>query len=97
MGDGNRPRSDASWGARTDTEGENTMSHTARATCVVTGDRPLNAPEATVVVVVLVLAVLLALAGMPALSVLVLLAETTDSGLRLVRRARSAKRVEAAS
>ncbi|WP_406117640.1 hypothetical protein [Streptomyces sp. NBC_00989] len=73
------------------------MSHTARATCVVTGDRPLNAPEATVVVVVLVLAVLLALAGMPALSVLVLLAETTDSGLRLVRRARSAKRVEAAS
>jgi hypothetical protein len=72
------------------------MSHTARAACVVPGDLPLTAPEATVVVVVLVLAVLLALAGMPALSVLVLLAETTDTGLRLIRRARSGKQAAAA-
>ncbi|KDN74842.1 hypothetical protein DF19_27550 [Streptomyces olindensis] len=63
---------------------------------MVPGDLPLTAPEATVVVVVLVLAVLLALAGMPALSVLVLLAETTDTGLRLIRRARSGKQAEAA-
>ncbi|WP_405814300.1 hypothetical protein OG241_06880 [Streptomyces sp. NBC_01390] len=67
------------------------MSHTVHAACVVPGDRPLTGPEATVVVVVLVLAVLLALAGMPALSVLVLLAEATDTGVRLVRRARSGK------
>ncbi|MDX2692163.1 hypothetical protein [Streptomyces ipomoeae] len=71
------------------------MSHTARAACVVPGDRPLTGPETTVVVVVLILAVLLALAGMPALSVLVLLAEATETGFRLVRRARSGKRATA--
>ncbi|MFT9474495.1 hypothetical protein [Streptomyces sp. 11-1-2] len=69
------------------------MSHTARAACVVPGHRPLTAPEATDVPV---LAVLLALAGMPALSVLILLAETADTGLRLARRARSGKQAEAA-
>ncbi|MFC7897684.1 hypothetical protein [Streptomyces sp. NPDC057381] len=68
------------------------MSHTVRAGCVVPGDQPLTGPEVTVVIVVLVLAVLLALAGMPTLSVLVLLAEATDSGFRLVRRARAMKR-----
>lgn len=72
------------------------MTHTARAACVMPGDRPLTAPETTIVVVVLVLAVLLALAGMPSLSVLILLAETTDTGLRLVCRARSGKQAEAA-
>ena len=71
------------------------MSHTVRAACVVPADRPLSGPEATVVVVVLVLAVLLALAGMPTLSVLVLLAKATDTGLRLVRRVRSGKQAEA--
>ena len=68
------------------------MSHAA---CVMPDNRPLTGPEVTVVVVVLVLAVVLALAGMPALSVLVLLAEATDTGLRLVRRTRSGKRTAA--
>ncbi|MEU6244002.1 hypothetical protein [Streptomyces sp. NPDC047024] len=72
------------------------MSYIASAACVVPGRRPLTAPEATVVVVVLVLAVLLAMAGMPTLSVLVLLAKAADVGLLLIRRARSGKRAEAA-
>ncbi|MFJ5595710.1 hypothetical protein ACIQCG_38985 [Streptomyces noursei] len=71
------------------------MSHTVRAACVVPADRPLTGPEATIIVVVLVLAVLLALTGMPALSVLVLLTQATDTGLRLVRRTRSGKQTEA--
>ncbi|MET9079949.1 hypothetical protein ABZX95_49695 [Streptomyces sp. NPDC004232] len=43
----------------------------------------------TVVVVVVILAALLALAGLPTLSVLVLLAKATDIGLRMVRQMRS--------
>ncbi|WP_369211119.1 hypothetical protein [Streptomyces flavofungini] len=58
---------------------------------MVSDNQPLTAPEATVIVVVLVLAVILAVMGMPGLSVLVLLAEATDTGLRLVRRARLTK------
>ncbi|GAA4704310.1 hypothetical protein [Streptomyces youssoufiensis] len=73
-------------------------SDSARAACVVTEpERSLNGPEAAIVVVVVILAVLLALAGMPALSVVVLLAEATDTGVRLVRRARLGKRAEAAA
>ena len=69
------------------------MPHPAvgHAACVASGELPLTVPEVTIVVVVLVLAVVLALAGMPSLSVLVLLAESTDTGIRLVRRLRGTK------
>ncbi|MGW2748109.1 hypothetical protein [Streptomyces sp. NPDC001450] len=58
---------------------------------MTSGELPLTVPEVTIVVVVLVLAAVLALAGMPSLSVLVLLAESADTGLRLVGRLRGAK------
>ncbi|MET7906169.1 hypothetical protein ABZS86_33805 [Streptomyces sp. NPDC005355] len=60
--------------------------------CVESGELPLTAPEATIIVVILVLAIVLALAGMPSLSVLVLLAESVDTGIRLIRRLWAAKR-----
>ncbi|WKU42624.1 hypothetical protein Q3V23_00230 [Streptomyces sp. VNUA116] len=50
------------------------------------GERPLTAPEATVIVIVLVLSVVLALTSMPTLSVILLLTESTATGLRLARR-----------
>ncbi|QTI87213.1 hypothetical protein [Streptomyces sp. AgN23] len=61
------------------------------AACVESGALPLTWPHVTIVVVVLILSVILALAGMPSLSVLVLLAEATDTGLRLARRLSAAK------
>lgn len=60
--------------------------------CVGPGEPPITTPEATVIVIVLVLATALALAGLPSLSVFVLLAEATDTGVRLVRRLRAARR-----
>lgn len=70
------------------------MSHPpiGHAMCVESGELPLTAPEATIIVVILVLAIVLALAGMPSLSVLVLLAESVDTGIRLIRRLWAAKR-----
>lgn len=69
------------------------MPHSAvgHAACVTSGELPLTASEVTIVVVVLVLAAVLALAGMPSLSVLVLLTESADTGLRLVGRLRGTK------
>ncbi|MFG3010097.1 hypothetical protein ACGFZB_06510 [Streptomyces cinerochromogenes] len=72
-----------------------TQPHVDQAMCVSSGEMPLTVPEVTIVVVVLVLAVVLALAGMPTLSVLVLLAESTDTAIRLIRRLRVSQRLTA--
>lgn len=60
--------------------------------CVESGGLPLTAPEATIIVVVLVLATALALAGMPSLSILVLLTKASSTGVRLIHRLRAAER-----
>ncbi|OSY42568.1 hypothetical protein BG653_04728 [Streptomyces platensis] len=65
------------------------------AACVESGEPPLTTPEATIIVIVLVLATLLALAGLPSLSVFVLLAEAIDTGLRLARRLPATHRADA--
>lgn len=56
------------------------------AACVQSGPTPLTAPEAVVIIIVLILASALALAGMPSISVIVLLTEATTIGVKLARR-----------
>jgi hypothetical protein len=50
--------------------------------------RPLTAPEAGVLVVIIIIAGVLAVAGLPAVSVLVLIAEALSLGTRLLARLR---------
>ncbi len=61
-------------------------SRPTRVTCVQSGPAPLTAPEAVVIIIVLILAGALALAGMPSISVIVLLTEATTIGVKLARR-----------
>ncbi|MFI2077575.1 hypothetical protein [Streptomyces triculaminicus] len=53
--------------------------------------RPLTPADVTVIIIVVVLAVVLALTGMSTLSVVVLLAESTATGVRLARRLRATR------
>lgn len=65
---------------------ESVPNRPTRAACVQSGPTPLTAPEAIVIIIVLVLAGALALAGMPSISVIVLLTEATTIGVKLARR-----------
>ncbi|MGW2818251.1 hypothetical protein [Streptomyces sp. NPDC001415] len=63
-------------------------SRPVRAACVQSGPAPLTAPETTIVVIVLILATILALAGLPSLSVTVLLTEAAATGVKLAHKLR---------
>ncbi|MFB7825338.1 hypothetical protein [Streptomyces hydrogenans] len=65
------------------------------APCVESATPSLGWKDFLVIVIVIVLAALLMLAGLPGLSVLVVLAEATSTGYRLARRLRTVKLVPA--
>lgn len=65
------------------------------ALCVESGTPSLGWMDVLVIVIVLVLAALLMLAGLPGLSVFVVLVEAVSTGYRLVRGLRTVKLVPA--
>ncbi|MEU9086057.1 hypothetical protein [Streptomyces sp. NPDC048357] len=65
------------------------MNHHAPCGASSTAPRPLTAPEIAAVIVIVVIAVGLAVAGLEFLSMIVLVAEATTLGMRLMRHLRT--------